>query len=394
MRALVIGDNETLTTKLGEIVTRSGLGYRTVDIVRLAAALDSASRVHYELTVVALPADPDRCVDVVGRLRNAVPSTLLAVGPTNDAKLVLRVLRQGADAYLDQNELEGEFTASLARLKARRTSDARNGRIVGVLGASGGSGTSSLAANLAVLLAKWYGEVALVDTHTAVSDLAVLLDLKPAHHLGDLCRNVARLDQNMFQQSLVRHPGGVQLLAAPGTFDEAALVTPPGVREVLALARGLFPFVMLDLDQALRPEHVAAVLQTDFLLVVLRLDIASLRNARRTLDHLQQLGVANDRICVVANRYGQPKELPLRKVEQALGIAIADRIADDPAAMNSAANAGVPVVVDRPRAAVSKGLLRLAAKLKDLDQRYRSNGHGTPVYGSGGSTPFVVAEEK
>ncbi len=77
------------------------------------------------------------------------------------------------------------------------------------------------------------------------------------------------------------------------------------------------------------------------------------------LDYLKELGVAEDRIRGVANRYGQPKELPLRKVEQALGITIAYHIPDDPAGMNLAGNAGVPVVLERPRASVSKSLIEV-----------------------------------
>jgi pilus assembly protein CpaE len=394
MRALVIGDNETLTAKISEIITRSGLGYRAVDTVLLASALDSAARVHYDLAVVVLSTDPQRGVEAVSRLRNAMPSPLLAVGPANDAKLLLRVLRQGADAYLDQGDLESEFATSLSRLRARRASAAHNGRIVGVLAASGGSGSSTLAANLAVLLAKWCGEAGLIDMRAAASDLAMLLDLKPTHDLADLCRNVARLDQDMFQQSLVRHPSGAHLLAAPGKFSEVAQITPPGVREVLALSRTSFPYVVLDLDRSMRPEHVTAVLQTDLLLLVLRLEMASLRNARRILDYLKELGVAESRVCGVANRYGQRRELPLRKVEQILGIAIVHHIPDDPAAINRAANAGVPVVVDNPRAAVSKGIVRLATAIKDYQAWHRHNGNGAPSFGAGSIAPFAATEEK
>ena len=95
-------------------------------------------------------------------------------------------------------------------------------------------------------------------------------------------------------------------------------------------ARNLFPYGVLDLDASLNSEQVEGVLQADLLLLVLRLDITSLRNARRMLDRLKELGIAESRIRGVANRYGQPKELPLRKVEQALGITIAHRVPDAP----------------------------------------------------------------
>ncbi len=335
-------------------------------------------------------------MEVLDAIRNATQSILLVIGPINDAKLILRSLRQGADEYLDQGKLETELMASLVRLRAKRVSTANSGRIVGVLAATGGSGASTLAANLAVLLAKWCGPAALIDLCAAASDVAGLLDLKPEHDLADLCRKFNRLDANMLQQSLICHSSGVRLLAAPSKYDEGAQVTPQGVRAILPLARSLFPYVVLDLGRSLSAEQLAGVLQADLLLLVMRLDITSLRNARRVLEYLKELGIAEDRIRGVANRYGQPKELPLRKVEQALGITMAHRVPNDPSAMNFAANAGVPVVLERPRASVSKSLARLAVDVKDSEPLYRRNGHGTSehsVLGRIGAALFRQSNE-
>lgn len=390
MRALIVGDHESLNTRVREVVLHSGLGYGAVDVVPLASVPVYAGCVHYELTVVVLPRDPASGLETLHDIRNISASILLAVGTANDAKLVLRVLHQGVDEYIDQDDLEAELEASLVRLRVKRDARGSNGRIIGLLAASGGSGSSTLAANLAVLLARRHAQSALVDL-TAAADQAVLLDLKPTHTLADLCRNVNRMDRNMFQQSLVLHSSGVYLLAGPPAFDDIALVTPQGVRQVLALARAVFPYVVLDLDRPVRPEQLAAMLQADLLLLVLRLDLVSLHNARRTLDYLKKVGVAEDRIQGVANRYGQPKELPSRKVEQALGVTILHYVPNDPARMNLATNKGVPVVLERPRAGVSRSLVKLAAQVSALQEPYRHNGRGTPDYGTAVADPAQSA---
>lgn len=375
MRTLIIGDPSALTTRISEVVARSGVDCGPIDLFPLASVLGNVGQLRYELMILVLSADPEHAVESLHALRGG-QSTLLAVGPANDAKLVLHLLRLGADEYLDEGELETELPASLEHWRAKQLSRSGHGRIVGLLGASGGSGASTVAANLAVLLAKWCGQAALIDMRAAASDLAALLDLKPTHGLADLCRNVGRVDANMLQQSLACHASGVHLLAAPDGFGDFAQINAQGVCEVLAVAKNLFPHIVLDLDRSLRPEQVAAVLQADLVLLVLRLDITSLRNARRIIDRLRELGVAEDRIRAVANRYGQPKELPVRKVEQALGITLAHRIPDDPAGMNLAGNAGVPVVLERPRAYVSRSLANLAAEVKDMQAPFRRNGHG------------------
>ena len=70
--------------------------------------------------------------------------------------------------------------------------------------------------------------------------------------------------------------------------------------------------------------------------------------------------VRRDRVRLVANRYGQPKELPYGRAEEALGMKIWQYIPDDPKTINRANNNGVPAVLESPRAPVSKSLRCLA----------------------------------
>jgi pilus assembly protein CpaE len=118
---------------------------------------------------------------------------------------------------------------------------------------------------------------------------------------------------------------------------------------------------VVDVGHSFRPEQILVVREADVILVVLRLDFASLRNARRAIEHVERLGVQRDRIRLVVNRYGQPKEVPYSKAEEALGMKIFHYVPDDPRSINRANNNGVPVVLEAPRAAVSRSVTKLAA---------------------------------
>jgi pilus assembly protein CpaE len=132
---------------------------------------------------------------------------------------------------------------------------------------------------------------------------------------------------------------------------------------VVVLARSLFPYVIVDLDQFYREEQFQVLRQADEILLVLRLDFSSLRNARRTLEYLSQFGINRDRIKLVINRYGQPREVPYGKAEEALDRKIAFYIPDDPTTVNQTNNAGVPAVLEYPRAKVSKSITSMAQSL-------------------------------
>jgi pilus assembly protein CpaE len=289
-----------------------------------------------------------------------VQRRLLAMGPAAEPKLILRALREGADQYLDETELEEELEGALARLRAEADAQAELGRLITVLAPSGGSGSSTLAANVATVLAKEHKSCALFDLKLETGDLAALLDLRPTHTLADLCQNAARMDRVMFERSLTRHASGVHLLAPPRAFEDITHVTTEAVGQALLLARGLFPYVVVDLDHSFREEQIQVLRQSDIILLVLRLDFTCLRNARRTQDYLAKIGINAERVRLVVNRYGQPKEVPAGKAEEALGAKIFHYIPDEPKTINVANNNGVPAVLEYPRAKVSRSVTQLA----------------------------------
>jgi pilus assembly protein CpaE len=377
MRAIVIAEHEPAAAEMRRVLSERGPEYEPIDIAPLASAVKAAARAEYALAILVLPAQPQAALAVLPDLRAATTATVFVVGPTSDAKLVLRVLRQGADEYLDQADLATELQVALTKVKSPPSAEKGNGYVVGVMAASGGTGASTLCANLGVIWASLRAQSALIDMRRGEADLEVMLDLRPEYRLAELCRNVRRLDQNMFKQSLVRHASGVHLLGAPISLQDNRDVTPQGVRQVIGLARSLFPYVAIDLERDLDETQLAAVNETDLILLMLRLDIASLRGARRMLEALWKAGVAEERVRVVAGRFGQPKELPLSKVEQALGLSIPFKIPDAPADVNAAVNKGVPVVLDRPRSRVAKSFAKLATAIKEIHAPQKTNGRGT-----------------
>src|SRR5207249_1098720 len=86
----------------------------------------------------------------------------------------------------------------------------------------------------------------------------------------------------------------------------------------------------------------------------------SLRNTQRTMAYLTDLGVSLEKVHLVVNRYGQPKEVPPAKAEEALNQKIAFYIPDEPKTINRANNNGVPVVLESPSARVSRSVAQLA----------------------------------
>lgn len=365
-RVLVASEDPVLTARIQEVFRHEGHDCLISSVAPASVILNRLAEARPAMVLVVLEPDPEKALALLTELRGVFPGCLLAVGPPSDPKLILRALRLGADYYLDQAELPSELGAVLIRLRspaAVPTTPATTGKLVAVLAASGGSGASTLAVNLAALLAREHRTCALLGLQPGVGDLAALLDLKPTYTLADLCQNASQLDEMMLERSLVGHASGVHLLAGPRTITDLKAVTSAAVGRILHMARARFPHILADLDDCCHEEQVQALLQADLTLLVFRLDFTSLRNARWVLEQLEQIGVDRQRIQLVVNRHGQSRELPAAIAQEALGAPIDQYIPDDPRTMNRANNTGIPAVLEVPSAKVCKSIAQLARKI-------------------------------
>jgi pilus assembly protein CpaE len=382
LRVIVANDSDEAAQQVRNILASHGVECPSGHVVPVEAAADRASRVAPDLVVLNLCPNTETGIQTLAEVGKILPdAVVLAVGPAIDPKLILRALHEGAAEYLDEAQLDAELAGALVRMKAKKASPRTRGtagRVISILAASGGSGSSTLAANISVALAGRGGECGLIDLRLAAGDLASMLDLKPRHSLAHLCDYLARLDQSLFEQLLVRHRSGVHLLAAPRELEGARRVTGKGVRRALAMARVRFPYVVVDVDGSFGDEQVEAIWQSDVIVLVLRLDFTSVRNTRRVMDTFVQLGIGLERVRLVVNGYGQRKQLSVRQAEEALGMRIEHSIPHDPATVNRAINRGTPVVSYRPSKQVSVTIRDLAASVNGCAGRVAGQTEQTP----------------
>ncbi len=364
--SLIASDDESLAKKVSAVVLNNGLPCPPQCQVSLELAADRASRHAARLVILTLNPNPERALAALCEVTRAVQTHVLVIGPGGDPNLILKALHLHASEYLDEARLEDELSAAIVRFKARHVTQPQlraPGRVIATMAPSGGSGASTIAVNIATVLARRHESSALLDLRLTAGDLASLLDLKPQHTLADLCERMPRVDRTMFENLLTRHSSGVHLLAAPRSLSQLEKVTTGGIRQAVALARGQFPYVVLDLDNSFGESQVETLWQADVIMLVLRLDYTSIRNCRKMMERLNEMGLGLERVQLVANRYGESKQLSLAEAQAALGQKIAHCVPDAPARINGAVNSGTPVVLQRSWARVSRSLGNLAYKV-------------------------------
>jgi pilus assembly protein CpaE len=303
----------------------------------------------------------------VGVVRQALPLTkapIMVTGPAADANQILLYLQGGAREFLDEARLQENLENALEKLHQTGESRKGLGIVIGVVSPSPGAGVTTIAINLAFVQARKHpNQVALIEMGRGAADMALALDLKPRHMVGEVHQEHDRLDARLLRQSMLEHPGGVQILThKPGSLTVDPLPART-VRKSVILLRTIFAVSVLDLGHELGEEHYEALRVCDSVAMVVRLDVPSLKHARRMMQELEKRGLPRERLQLVANRYGEKGQVPWKGAEEAVGGKFAGWITHDPGRVNSALNQGQPVVKASSYSAITRRFVKLAEQL-------------------------------
>lgn len=364
LTVLIAGENTEVVTRLEQILSNELPATARVQTTTLGRATDGVVQELPQRIVLVMDPEDARCLNTLRELRDLGIEHILAVGPSDQANLILSAIQQGAYQYLGIDQIDSELTRLLKQGSPAASVSRKNvGKVISVVGAQGGCGTSTCVTNLALAMAQKYQPIGLIDLDLQRGDVMALLDLETHHTIADLCRNASRLDRAMFDQCFARHEGGVMALAAPSGFDHASAVTPVGIRKILNMARMVFPFTFIDMPHNGTEAERQALLQSDNVLVVTILDFTALRHARRLLGYLQAIGVADDRVHLVINRGNRPQEMTTQDAKRILQRDARFWIPEDAKNVNHANNHGTPLVVVAPRTRAAKAISEMAYQL-------------------------------
>src|SRR5574337_1100356 len=279
-----------------------------------AEAADSETGCHLvnqlkpTIVILDLGNPPDRGLDVVERFRSAPPQTAIFVSADSQrAETILRAVRAGAQEFLVRPVGKKELTGAIQRVARQRALAAAGptamGKLITLFGCKGGRGTTFIAFNLAVALAReGKGPAVAVDLDLQTGDLSLLFNLKPAYTIHDAVMNMDRVDGLFLKSLLCDHPSGVSLLAAPHRIEEADPIQPLRISQLLSLLKASCAYVVVDTPPAYDERTLAALDAADDLLLVSAPDFSSLYHTQRCLDLFDRLNYDPAKIKLLLNR--------------------------------------------------------------------------------------------
>jgi pilus assembly protein CpaE len=279
----------------------------------------------------------------------------------------VRGLRAGADDYLIKPfhpaELMARIKSLLARFAPQETLVGRPplGRVLALYGAKGGVGTTTIAINAAIALHRELGrKVCLVDGNLQFGDHRVFLDLGlDKKSIVDIV-TAPNIDQDLIRQVIVKHDSGVDLLLAPPSPETAELVTQDHMPIILDGLRGLYDYIVIDIDKRLDDINLGVLESADTMFVVMTADLSCLKNVRLVLETIGHLGYEAGKVQLVLNRSNAFTGINVKNAEGALKRTIDHQIVNEYRGAISALNSGAPFMFTKADSLLGRSLLDFA----------------------------------
>lgn len=269
---------------------------------------------------------------------------VVALNRTNDPETILECLRSGAAEFLAAPFPAGDFNQALQRIAQRtpttqRPDGGRRAKLIAFAPVKGGSGCTTLAANIAFQIAAQKPcKILLADMDLSGGVLSFLLRLRTPYTFIDALRHSSQLDQALWQSLVVRHKG-VDILGAPER-PEPPLIEPYPVQEMLDFARTAYDYLIADLGKVVDGVGMTAVSTADQVNLVCSTDMPSLFLMRRTIPLLEEMGVDAGRVRVLVNRFDKRSDLSTEDMERIFRAQVFAKFPDDPLAVLTAHREG------------------------------------------------------
>ncbi|MBL8147149.1 MAG: response regulator [Anaerolineae bacterium] len=371
-KILVVDDDIDSLKLIGLMLQRNG--YEVSAASAGNQALSKASLEHPDLVILDVMMPDMSGLEVCRRLRQApetkqIPIIMFTAKTLIDDKVA--GFEAGADDYLTKPTHPAELASRVKTMLARGATQkpapgTSKGITIGVVGAKGGVGTTSVALNIAAARLAAGENPIIVDYRMGIGSLGLSLGLAKSQGLASVLTHLPQeIQPRVIDNALATHTSGLRALLASARPDEALIqYSLDNEQAVLRALRSMSRLVVADLGSGMSASLMRLQREVDHLVVVVDPVPVTLNMARDLLRDLQPSRPEGSKThVVVVNRAAATTPPAWNEVEQALGTEIRAIIALASELALHSLQAQVPMVLYQPSAIASTQLAKLAEEL-------------------------------
>ncbi len=347
----IVSENSTTAHSLkSKLETVKGFDIK-VEVVDYTLDVETVIRLNPTITIIQFSQKPDKLIEIASKLNDETnQSSILIASEKFDTELILRFVQAGAIDFIklpcESIELTPYIERALKKTSQRSISTSA-GKVITIFSNKGGAGTTTVAVNLAVGLARFTkSQVVMVDLVSGHGDVPMFLDLNPSYTIIDLVENLGRADKTYLLSALARHTSGLYVLAEPNRPEDIEAITSEQIMEIINLLKSVFDYVIIDGGNEFNDQVLTALEHSDSILLVTLLNLPAIRNTKRCLDIFRQLRYDQKKARLIVNRYNSfdhKAKITVGSLEETLGYSVSWRIPNDYPLIINSINKGMPI---------------------------------------------------
>ena len=317
---------------------------------------------YVQIVILSVQNDPN----YMRRAMLAGARDFLAKPPTVD-ELTSAVRRAGKMAFSEKEKLAAVTSAPRGgdSRGLSRTALASLGKIIVVYSPKGGTGSTTVATNLAVTLQNPDTPTVIVDGNLQFGDVAVFLNEQPRNSVLDLAPRADEIDQEVVNEVLLTHnPSGVKILAAPPRPEYAEQVSPEQFAKILRYLRRMFSYIVVDTSSYLSETVLSALDEMDVTVLITTQDIPSIKSARIFLDLVDVMQINRQQVLLVMNRFDRRINITPERVAENFKHPVSAVIPLETSVVVPSVNRGIPFMLKDKTRPVAQRILALAGEIR------------------------------
>lgn len=228
---------------------------------------------------------------------------------------------------------------------------------IAVASGKGGTGKTTISANLAVALSKFGTEVIVLDADIAMANLELVMGLDgKSTTLNDVLAGNATIEQAIYEG-----PAGVKIIPAGISLDAFKKARPEKLVEILSALHDMAEIILIDCPAGIGREALTAISTAKHLILVVNPEISSISDALKVIAIAKKFDT-NILGAIINRTTMEDSELSSKAIETILEVPILGVVPEDPNVRRCAAF-GEPIVLKYPDSPASQAILQIAARL-------------------------------
>ena len=292
----------------------------------------------------------------------------LALTSDYSADMLIKALRGGVRELVNFPVIKTEFIDTIKKIKnTNQINKEKKSRVLTVFSNKGGIGKTSIAVNLSLELANITKEkIALIDLNLQMGDITTFLDIIPSFDISYPINNLSKMNSEFLLNTLERYKDtNLYVLAEPPSLEKAKQITPDQITGLIKVLRETFSYIVIDVSPNFEEKTIAALDNSDLIMLVTMVNLPAIRNCQRCLDIFEKSGYNMNNIQIILNRFMENDEIKVDDVERVLNREVYWKIPNNYFALMSSINKGIPVSIMQPDSNIAKSYQGLAVKLSD-----------------------------